>query len=40
MKHFEPPEGTKVGIDYSDDKLPVSVRALKPVVFQDVDAFC
>ena len=40
MDQFEPPEGMKVSVDYTDDKLPVSVRALKPVVFQDGDSFC
>ncbi len=40
MEQFEPPVEMKVSIDYSDDKLPVAVRALKPVIFKEGNAFC
>jgi len=40
MDQFEPPEEMKISVDYSDDKLPVAVRVLKPVVFQEGNAFC
>ena len=40
MEQFEPPVGMKVSVDYSDKLLPLSIRTLKPVLFQDGDSVC
>ena len=40
MVQFEPPVGMKVSVDYTDKLLPLSIRTLKPVLYQDGDSVC
>ena len=40
MKQFEVPDRAKVNIDISDPDIPDSVKQLRPVLFQEGDAYC
>jgi hypothetical protein len=40
MKQLQVPEEMKVMVDISDPDIPASVKQLKPVLFQEGDAYC
>lgn len=40
MKQLDVPSEMKVQIDFSDNKIPESVKTFQPVLFKDGDSFC
>jgi len=40
MRQLNVPDAMKVYIDFTDDKIPDSVKTFQPLLFKDGNAFC